>query len=75
MFMQDRIWLKKPLESLSITDQYMQESIVIVLTFDFNEILIELGKEYKNIYHVDVRGFTRYLEVYNNEKNRNLLVQ
>ncbi len=36
--------------------------------FDFNEMLIELGKEYPNIFHADVRGFTRYMEIRNNKK-------
>jgi len=36
----------------------------MALMFDFNEMLIELGKEYDNIYHVDVRGFTHYLELH-----------
>ncbi len=65
--MQNGIRLKKSLESLGITDQYMQESIVMALIFDFNEMLIELGKEYENIYHVDVRGFTSYMEIYHDE--------
>ncbi len=57
-------WLKDPLEKAGITDAYTQQSIVMALMFDFNEMLIELGKEYKNIYHVDVRGFTHYLEMH-----------
>lgn len=68
LFMQNGKWLKKPLELRGITDQYTQESIVMALMFDFNEMLIELGKEYKNIYHVDVRGFTRFLEIHDNKK-------
>ena len=68
LFMQNGKWLKKPLDKYGITDQYTQESIVMALIFDFNEMLIELGKEYQNIYHVDVRGFTGFLEVYNNKK-------
>ncbi len=61
-------WLKKPFENEGITDQYTQESIVMALIFDFNEMLIELGKEYHNISHVDVRGFTSFLEQYNHKK-------
>ena len=30
-------------------------------------MLIELGKEYPNIYHIDVRGFTHFLEIQNQE--------
>ena len=68
LFIKNGIWLKEPLEERGITDQYTQESIVMALIFDFNEMLIELGKEYPNIYHVDVRGFTRFLEVHDNKK-------
>jgi len=68
LLMENGKWLKKPLEMTGIYDQYTQESIIMALMFDFNEMLIELGKEYKNIYHVDVRGFTSFLEVYNNKK-------
>lgn len=68
MFMENGKWLKKPLEMIGITDQYTQESIIMALMFDFNEMLIELGKEYNNIYHVDVRGFTNFLEIYENKK-------
>ncbi len=39
----------------------------MALIFDFNEMLIELGKEYPNIYHVDVRGFTHFLETHNHK--------
>ncbi len=60
-------WLKHPLEKAGITDAYTQQSIVMALMFDFNEMLIELGKEYGNIYHVDVRGFTRFLEEHDHQ--------
>ena len=61
-------WLKMPFEKAGIEDQYTQEAIIMAMIFDFNEMLIEIGKEYKNIYHVDVRGFTHYLEEYNHKK-------
>jgi len=60
-------WLKHPLEKAGIYDGYTQQSIVMALMFDFNEMLIELGKEYDNIYHVDVRGFTRFLEKHDHQ--------
>ncbi|MCF6341479.1 MAG: SGNH/GDSL hydrolase family protein [Bacteroidales bacterium] len=44
------------------------ESIIMAMIFDFNEILIELGKEYPNIYHVDVRGFNHFLETNRNKR-------
>jgi hypothetical protein len=68
LFLDNGKWLKKPLNSLGITDQYTQESIIMAMMFDFNEMLIELGKEFPNIYHVDVRGFTRFLEKHDNKK-------
>jgi len=67
LFMENGKWLKTPLELMGIKDQYTQESILMALMFDFNEMLIELGKEYPNIYHVDVRGFTSYLEKHNHK--------
>jgi len=68
LLMSNGKWLKTPLDSLGITDQHTQESILMALMFDFNEMLIELGKEYPNIYHVDVRGFTSFLEKYHHKK-------
>ncbi len=68
LLMENGKWLQKPLEKKGITDQYTQESIVMAMMFDFNEMLIELGKEYPNIYHVDVRGFTQFLENQNHKK-------
>lgn len=61
-------WLDGPLESIGIRDQEIKESIVMAMMFDFNEMLIELGKEYPNIYHVDVRGFIRHMEYTNKKK-------
>jgi len=40
----------------------------MAMIFDFNEMLIELGKEYPNIYHVDVRGFNHFLEKSRNKR-------
>lgn len=68
LFTQNGQWLKYPLRKGGITDQYTQESIIMAMMFDFNEMLIELGKEYQNIYHVDVRGFTRFLAHHNGEE-------
>lgn len=68
LFLENGIWLKKPLESHGITDPYTRESIIMAMIFDFNEMLIELGKEYPNIYHVDVRGFNHFLEKSRNKR-------
>ena len=69
LLMENGQYLKKPMEKIGINDQYTQESIIMAMMFDFNEMLIELGKEYQNIYHVDVRGFTSYLEHHDGVKN------
>ncbi len=68
LFMNNGQWLKEPLESKGILDKYTQQSIIMAIIFDFNEMLIELGKEYDNIYHIDIRGFTRFLENYYNKR-------
>ena len=68
LLIENGIWLKKPLETHGITDPYTQESIIMAMIFDFNEMLIELGKEYPNIYHVDVRGFNHFLETSRNKR-------
>ncbi|MFK5879201.1 MAG: hypothetical protein QM478_06860 [Flavobacteriaceae bacterium] len=61
-------WIKKPLDAIGITDKQIQQDIVMTLIFDFNEMLIELGKESSNIYHIDSREFTNYLEVKDNKQ-------
>ena len=38
----------------------MQQSVVKTIIFEVNEMLIELGKEYNNVYHVDSRGITAF---------------
>jgi len=69
MFENNGRWLKEPLEIRGIYDQATQEDIIKALMFDFNEMLIELGKEYPNIYHVDSRGFTSFLEKRDHKKH------
>ncbi|MCD6090263.1 MAG: hypothetical protein J7J72_02070 [Bacteroidales bacterium] len=61
-------WLKEPLMVRGIIDPYIQKSIVASIIFEINEMMIELGKEYKNIYHVDSRGLTAYLEKRDHKK-------
>jgi len=62
MFSKNGQWLKEPLMMKGITDPKIQQDIVMTLIFDFNEMIIELGKEFDNIYHIDIRGFTNFLE-------------
>ena len=68
MLMDNGEWLKEPLMAKGIIDPYIQKSIVKTLVFEFNEMLIELGKEYNNVYHVDARGFTHYYEHLKNKR-------
>ncbi len=60
MLMDNGGWLKEPLMTCGIIDPYVQQSVVKTMIFEINEMLIELGKEYDNIYHVDSRGITAY---------------
>ncbi len=62
MFMDNGEFLKEPLMMNGINDPLLQQSIVKTIIFEINEMLIELGKEYDNIYHVDSRGITAYYE-------------
>lgn len=62
MLMDNGEWLKEPLMMNGITDPQVQQSVLKTIVFEINEMLIELGKEYNNIYHVDARGFTAYCE-------------
>ncbi len=62
MFTKNGKWIKEPLMMKGILDQQTQQDIIMALIFDFNEMIIELGKEFDNIYHIDSRGFTNYLE-------------
>ena len=62
MFMDNGEWLKEPLMVRGIIDPYDQKSIITTIIFEINEMLIELGKEYQNIYHIDNRGLTSSYE-------------
>lgn len=59
-FMDNGQYLKEPMMMSGIVDPYLQQSIMKAITFEMNEMMIELGKEYGNIYHVDARGITAY---------------
>ena len=62
LLMNNGEYLKEPLMLNGINDPYLQQCIVSTIIFEMNEMLIELGKEYNNVYHIDARGFTAYLE-------------
>jgi len=69
MLIENGKWIKKPLTEIGITDQQTQQDIIMAMIFDFNEMLIEFGKESSNIYHIDSRGFTNYLEKADHKKH------
>lgn len=68
LFIKNGVYLKEPLLLNGITSSYIQQSVVKTLIFEVNEMLIELGKEYNNIYHVDSRGITAFYEKYKGRK-------
>ncbi|MBE0651925.1 MAG: hypothetical protein IH595_13935 [Bacteroidales bacterium] len=68
MFMNNGQWLKEPLMMNGINDPYLQQCVMKTIIFEVNEMLIELGKEYRNVYHVDARGITAYYEKVNGKK-------
>lgn len=39
-----------------IVDQQDQEDVLVAMILLFNEMLIEVGKDYPNVYHIDCRG-------------------
>jgi hypothetical protein len=68
MFTRNGKWIKEPLMMSGITDDETQRNIIMAMIFDFNEMVIELGKEFDNVYHMDIRGFTDYMEKYDAKK-------
>lgn len=68
MFMDNGEWLKEPLMMNGIEDPVLQQSIMKTIVFEINEMLIELGREYDNVYHVDSRGATAFYERLNGKK-------
>jgi len=60
MLMDNGEWLKEPLMISGIIDPSIQQSVIKTMIFEINEMLIELGREYDNVYHVDSRGITAY---------------
>lgn len=68
LLMDNGEFLKEPLMMNGINDPYLQQSIVNTLIFEMNEMLLELGKEYNNVYHVDSRGITEFYEKFKGRK-------
>jgi hypothetical protein len=73
-FMDNGQWLKEPLMMNGINDPYLQQAVMKTMIFETNEMLIELGKEYDNVYHVDSRGITAYYAKYKGKKAENYWV-
>ena len=61
-------WLKEPLMMNGIVDKETQQDIIKTIMFEINEMLIELGKEYDNMYHIDLRGFISSYEKSNHKR-------
>jgi len=68
MLMDNGEYLKEPMMMNGINDPYLQQAIMKAITFEINEMLIELGKEYDNVYHIDARGITAYYAKYKGKK-------
>ncbi len=49
-------WLYYPLLLKGITEPEEQRSVVAALIYEFNEMLIDVGKERKQVSHIDSRG-------------------
>ena len=49
-------WLKPPLLLRGYDDEKEQVAIVTGMIHRFNDMLIEVGKAYDNVYHIDSRG-------------------
>ena len=50
-------WLKTPLILNGYREESEQISIITGMIHHFNEMLIKVGAEYKNVYHIDSREF------------------
>jgi hypothetical protein len=68
MLMNNGEFLKEPLMMNGINDPLLQQCVMKTIIFEMNEMLIELGKEYDNIYHVDSRGITAFYEKLHGKK-------
>lgn len=49
-------WLKQPLLLAGITDENDQKDILFAMIYIFNEMLIEVGKNFENVFHIDCRN-------------------
>lgn len=65
LFFKNGVWLKLPLQLKGIKDQHIQEAILYAMIFDFNEMMISVTKNYKNVHHIDCRGLNTKTSWYN----------
>lgn len=55
-FTHNGIWLETPLLLRGYTNNKERIAVVYGMIHFFNEMLIEAGSKYKNVYHIDIRG-------------------
>ncbi len=58
-FMRNGKWLDKPLNIRGIYDNVHKTAIMTTMIHEFNEMLIDIGKDRKNVYHIDSRGYAK----------------
>jgi hypothetical protein len=49
-------WMYEPLVMKGIVESEDQRSVVAAIIFEFNEMLIQIGRLFQNVYHIDSRG-------------------
>ncbi|PKL85695.1 MAG: hypothetical protein CVV22_05915 [Ignavibacteriae bacterium HGW-Ignavibacteriae-1] len=49
-------WLFNPMMIKGIKNRYAQKAIMFTFIYEFNQIFIDLAKEFENVYHIDCRG-------------------
>ncbi|MCB0705009.1 MAG: SGNH/GDSL hydrolase family protein [Saprospiraceae bacterium] len=52
-------WLDQPLRLRGIQDTGEKRAILATMMHEFNEMLIDIGKKNKNVFHIDCRGFAK----------------
>ncbi|MEI6411884.1 MAG: hypothetical protein WCR52_21005 [Bacteroidota bacterium] len=60
-YMHNGRWLKAPLTAKGITDPFDQECAMAAMIFEYNEMMIDLTTQYKNMCHIDSRGIVQSL--------------
>ncbi len=55
-FLKNGHWLEEPLTLRGYVDMDEKKAIVCYLIDELNQMLIRVGKDYKNVHHIDLRG-------------------